>query len=140
MHAISVYKKNHGPHTCKAKLKCCYCHQAGKKNIDHNAALCAQLDNKEFANIICTESTKNEAKTCHSKEDNNSINRDIFGKDSVTVEDRVFATYDEFMKFICSSEQYDDDWDTDANKGNCKRTQVYSTKTEASSKQNRSKI
>ena len=43
---------NHKASTCKARLKCPYCHQVAKSNTKHNAALCANLDDQEFAIAI----------------------------------------------------------------------------------------
>ena len=90
-------QKSHESQECKAKLRCYYCQQAGKKNIEHNAALCTQLGNTEIASIIDTRYIKNKEKTCQSKGNDDSTSSDILREEPVIVEDKVFATYSDFM-------------------------------------------
>ena len=54
---------NHKASTCKARLKCPYCHQVGKSNTKHNAVLCANLDDQEFANAIQKKTPENKQDT-----------------------------------------------------------------------------
>ena len=61
------------------------------------------------------EVVKNEEKTYWPKENDDSDHNNITAEESIVVEDKVFATYSDFMKFINSSEQYDDEWDIKVN-------------------------
>ena len=44
------------------------------------------------------------------RNDNNAKHSKITKEGPIVVEDKVFSTYSEFMEFINSSEQYDDEW------------------------------
>ena len=46
----------------------------------------------------------------HNPERNNANHSEITKEEPIVIEDKVFSTYSEFMKFINSSEQYDDEW------------------------------
>ena len=132
---------NHKAHACKARLKCTYCHQAGKKNTNHNTALCAQLNDKEFADVIKTKLPGNKAEACQAGKEAVTTNKDI-SEQPIIVEGRVYATYNEFMKFINSSEQYDDkdEYEEDEYEDNDSEAQVYTTSTEASNNPNKQKV
>ena len=69
---------NHKASVCKAKLKCPYCSQVGKTNTKHNIALCAYLDNQEFANATRTKSTNNEAEPNQTEEQAFATSTDYF--------------------------------------------------------------
>ena len=60
---------NHKASTCKARLKCPYCHQAGKLNMKHNPAFCANLDDTEFANALKRKTPENRQEPKQAKEE-----------------------------------------------------------------------
>ena len=96
---------DHKASVCKARLKCPYCHQVGKTNTKHNTALCAYLDDQEFANAVKTKSPENESEPNQAEEETFATNTDFFER-PIRVGETVHSTYSKFME---ACEQYPDD-------------------------------
>ena len=87
---------NHRANACKARLKCPYCHQAGKNNTKHNAALCANLDDTEFANAVNRKPPENKQEPKQTVEESYVLDADFLDR-PITVQGIVFPTYRKYM-------------------------------------------
>ena len=72
---------DHKARECRARLKCPYCHLAGKTNTSHNAALCCYLDDAEFANVI-------KQKTVEVKQEPKPVQEDSYALDLASSTDQ----------------------------------------------------